>query len=109
MREVSIGHNLVADTKTTCYTVPAGYYAKWNLCYIVNNTGNNKAVSAWWYDKSADIEIAIVSGYVLSPSQFLKFNDGAYVVLEEGDQIHVKSELGSTMACINTLELIRKA
>lgn len=109
MREVSIGHNLVADTKTTCYTVPTGYYAKWNLCYIVNNTGNNKSVSVWWYDKSTNTEVAIVSGYVLSPTQFLKFNDGAYVVLEEGDQIYAKSELGSTMACINTLELIRKA
>jgi hypothetical protein len=109
MREVSVGHNLVADTKTICYTVPTGYYAKWNLCYIVNNTGNNKAASAWWYDKSTNEEYAIVSGYILSPTQFLKFDGGAFVVLEEGDQVRLKSELGSTMAAINTFELIRKA
>jgi hypothetical protein len=109
MRQVSVGTNLVADTKTTIYTVPTGYYAKWNLCYIVNNTGNNKTVSSWWYDKSANEEYAIVSGYVLSPTQFLKFDGGAYVVLEEGDQVRLKSELGSTMAAINTFELIRKA
>lgn len=108
MREVSVGTNLVATVKTTVYTVPKGYYAKWNLCYIVNNTGNNKSVSAWWYDASEDEEFAVVSGYVLSPTQFLKFDGGAYVTLEEGDQVHLQSELGSTMAAINTFELIRK-
>lgn len=108
MREVSVGNNLTAATKTTVYTVPTGYYAKWNLCYVVNNTGNNKTISAWWYDASAAAEITILSGYVLSPTQFIKFDGGAYVVLEEGDQIRLQSELGSTMSTINTFELIRK-
>lgn len=108
MREVSVGHNLTADTKTTVYTVPTGYYAKWNLCYVVNNTGNNKTISAWWYDISTGTEYAVLSGYVLSPTQFIKFDGGAYVVLEEGDQIRLKSELASTMSSINTFELIRK-
>lgn len=108
MREFSVGNNLTAATKTTVYTVPTGYYAKWNLCYVVNNTGNNKAISAWWYDSSAATEITVLSGYILSPTQFIKFDGGAYVVLEEGDQIRLESESGSTMSAINTFELIRK-
>lgn len=108
MREVSVGNNLTANTKTTVYTVPTGYYAKWNLCYVVNNTGNNKTISAWWYDSSSSNEVTVLSGYVLSPTQYIKFDGGAYVVLEEGDQIRLQSELGSTMSSINTFELIRK-
>jgi hypothetical protein len=108
MREISVGNNLTAATKTTVYTVPTGYYAKWNLCYIVNHTGNNKTADAIWYDASTNTEIYVLDNYVLSPSQFIKFDGGAYVVLEEGDQIRIESESGSTMSSINTFELIRK-
>lgn len=108
MREISVGNNLTAATKTTVYTVPTGYYAKWNLCYISNHTGNNKTVSVWWYDSSANIEITVVDAYQLATTQFLRFDGGAYVVLEEGDQVRITPELGSTMSSINTFELIRK-
>ncbi len=108
MREFSVGNNLTAATKTTVYTVPTGYYAKWNLCYVVNHTGNNKTIDAIWYDKSSNTEIYVLDNYILSPSQFIKFDGGAYVVLEEGDEIRMMSELASTMSCINTFELIRK-
>lgn len=108
MREISVGNNLTADTKTTVYTVPTGYYAKWNLCYVVNHTGNNKTIDAIWYDASTNTEIYVLDGYLLSPTQFIKFDGGAYVVLEEGDQIRMQPEAGSTMSSINTFELIRK-
>lgn len=108
MREISVGNNLTADTKTTVYTVPTGYYAKWNLCYAVNHTGNNKTIDAIWYDASTNTEIYVLDGYLLSPTQFIKFDGGAYVVLEEGDQIRMQPEAGSTMSSINTFELIRK-
>jgi len=108
MRQVSVGNNLTAAVKTTVYTVPTGYYALWNLCYVVNHTGNNKTVDVYWYDKSSDTEIKVLDNYTLSPSQFLKFDGGAYIVLEEGDQIRVESELASTMSTINTFELNRK-
>ena len=109
MRQVSVGNNLTATVKTTVYTVPTGYYALWNLCYIVNHTGNNKTISAFWYDKSSNTEIKVLDGYLLSPTQYLKFDGGAYVVLEEGDEIRILSEAGSTMSSINTFEVIRKA
>lgn len=108
MREVSVGNNLPAGTKTTVYTVPTGYYAKWNLCYVVNHTGNNKTVDAIWYDKSTDTEIRVLDSYILSPSQFIKFDGGAYVVLEEGDEVRLLAEALSDMSAINTFELIRK-
>jgi len=109
MRQISVGNNLTAALKTTVYTVPTGYYALWNLCYVINHTGNNKTVGVFWYDKSTNVEIKVVDNYTLSPSQFLKFDGAAYVVLEEGDEIRVQSEAASTMSTINTFEVIRKA
>lgn len=108
MKAISTGHNLTAGTKTTVYTVPTGYYAKWNLSYVTNATGQNKTVTVLWYDFSTTTEIIILQGYTLSPTQFVKFNDGAYVVLEEGDEVRITSEAGSTMATTNTFELYRK-
>lgn len=108
MRSVSTGNILTAATKTTVYTVPTGYYAKWNLCYVVNHSGNNKSIDAIWYDSSTTTEIHILDSYVLSPTQFIKFDGGAYIVLEEGDQVRMESEAGSTMNTVNTFELYRK-
>lgn len=109
MRQISVGNNLTAATKTTVYTVPTGYYALWNLCYIVNHTGNNKYIDVFWYDKSTNTEIKVLDNYILSAGNFLKFDGGAYIVLEEGDQIRTESETGSDMSIINTFEVIRKA
>lgn len=109
MREVSVGNNLTAAVKTTVYTVPTGYFAKWNLCYVVNHTAGNKTVDVFWYDKSTNVEIKVLDNYSLTAGAFLKFDGGAYVVLEEGDQIRAESETGSDMSIINTFEVIRKA
>ena len=105
MREVSVGKNLTGGVQTTVYTVPTGYYAKWNLLYISNHTGTNQTVTAKWYDSSANTEITVIDAYPLDARQFLKFDGGAYVVLEEGDQIRVTSASGSTMSCIATFEV----
>ena len=107
MRPVSVGTLLNTTTKTTVYTVPTGYYAMWNLAYAVNHSGNNKYVDILWYDASTNEEYFVVDNYVLSPTQFLKFDGGAYVVLEEGDQVRVQVESGATMNVINTFELHR--
>jgi hypothetical protein len=108
MRELSVGNNLTANVKTTVYTVPTGYYAKWSLLFVVNHTGNNKYIDALWYDKSANIEIRVLDNYTLSPSQYIRFDGSAFVVLEEGDEIRLQSETGSDMSAINTIELVRK-
>ena len=108
MKAVSTGNNLTAGSKTTVYTVPTGYYAKWNLCYISNHTGNNKTVSVWWYDSSAAVEITVIDAYQLATTQYLRFDGAAYVVLEEGDQVRITPEAASSMSAINTFELYRK-
>lgn len=107
MRPVSVGTTLTTTTKTTVYTVPVGYYAQWNLAYAVNHAGNNKTIDIVWYDASANTEHFVLDNYVLSPTQFIKFDGGAYIVLEEGDQVRVQAESGSTTSVINTFELHR--
>lgn len=108
MKPFSVGANLTPNTKTTLYTVPSGYYVKWNLLYAGNGTSSAKDFSAWWYDKSNNTEIGIVIDYPLDAKGYLKFDGGAYVTLEEGDEIRVQAELGSTTSVIITVELIQK-
>ena len=107
MRPVSVGTTLTTATKTTVYTVPTGYYAMWNLAYAVNHSGNNKFIDIIWYDASDNLEHFVLDNYVLSPTQFIKFDGGAYIVLEEGDQVRVQAETSSTFNVINTFELHR--
>jgi hypothetical protein len=108
MRPQSIGTILTTTTKTNVFTIPTGYYAKWNLSYVVNHSGNNKKITVLWYDESKDTEFAVLDNYLLSPSQFVKFDGGAYVVLEEGDEVRAQAETGSVFHLLNTFELIRK-
>lgn len=107
MREVSVGLNLTANTLTTVYTVPTGYYAKWNLMYLFNNTGSTKTITAYWHDASASTDIYVINGPVNS-KEYVRIDGGAYVVLEEGDTVKMHSEAGSSFSTICTFELIRK-
>ena len=108
MREYSTGTILTDTTKTTIYTVPTGYYSKWNLCYVVNHAGNNKTIDVVWYDASTTTEYYILDNKSISPTEFIKFDGGAFVVLEEGDQIRAQAETGSVFHLVNTFEQIRK-
>ena len=105
MRAISVGKNLVANVKTTIYTVPSQHYAAWGLLFISNQAGVNKNVSVWWYDKTANTEVNIIDDYPLTSSEYLKFDGAAYVVLEEGDEIRIITEAGSVMSCVNTFEI----
>lgn len=107
MRPVSVGNVLTPEVKTTVFTVPVGYYAMWNLAYAVNHTGNNKYIDVIWYDASTDTEYYVLDNYVLSPTQFIKFDGGAYIVLEEGDQVRAYAEAGASINLLNTFELHR--
>jgi hypothetical protein len=105
MRPVSVGKNLVAATKTTLFTVPTRQIAKWTLLWAVNNTSSKKEFTAWWYDKSADVEIRVILDYPLSAKTFLKFDGGAYVTLDEGDEVRVQVETGADCSVLCTFEL----
>jgi hypothetical protein len=105
----SVGKNLTANVKTTVFTVPTRNIAKWTLAHISNHTGGDKSVSLWWYDSSENTEVVIIDGYNLDARKYVQFNGGAYIILDEGDQIRVQSETGSAMSITVTLELEQRS
>ena len=104
MRPVSVGIEPTANTLTTVYTVPTGYYALFNLLYLHNTTGSTKSITCEWYDASASASWDILTAYSMASKEYLKF-DGSYIVLEEGDQLRVTTETGSTFSVLATFEL----
>lgn len=105
MRPVSVGKNLTANTATTLYTVPTGYYAKCVLLHVCN-TSPSKHISFSWYDASTATSILIVSEQVLSARTTLTLiSDTQYFVMEEGDYITATSEAGATMSVLATFEV----
>ena len=106
-RPVSVGVNLTAATPTTVYTVPVGYFAKWTLMYLFNNTGSTKNISVYWSDSSASQNIYVMDSGVSSKT-YVRMDGGAYVVMEENDTIVMTSEAGSSFSTICTFELFKK-
>lgn len=104
MRPQSAGAELVPNTKTTLFTVPRQNIGKWVLLYAHNASASSKTFSAWWYDSSTETEIAIFLDSPLTAKSYIKM-DGSYILLEEGDEIRVKSETGSVCTCVITVEL----
>ena len=106
-RPISIGLNLSSGTAVTVYTVPTGYYAKWNLMYLFNNSGSTKSISVYWRDSSASTNIYVHNG-TFAAGSYARQDGGAYVVLEEGDTIVMQDEAGSSFSTICTFELFKK-
>jgi hypothetical protein len=104
VRPVSVGVEPVATVNTTVYTTPTGYYAKMNLMYIHNAGSGSKYVTVQWFDSSASVTHEILNQYTMNAKEYLQFNGGAYIVLEEGDQIRVETESGSVFTFIGTFE-----
>ena len=106
-RPVSAGINLTAATPTTVYTVPLGYFAKWTLMYLFNNTGSTKSISVYWHDFSTAQNIYVMDSGVSSKT-YVRMDGGAYVVMEENDTVVMTSESGSSFSTICTFELFKK-
>lgn len=106
-RPVSVSINLAANTLTTVYTVPQGYYAKWNLMYVFNNTGSTKTLAAYIHDAETSADVYVMDSGVSSKT-YVRMDGGAYVVLEEGDKVMMQSEVGSSFSTICTFELEKK-
>ncbi len=106
-RPVTVGLNLTAGALTTIYTVPTGYYAKWNLMYVFNNTGATKSLTAYWHDQSTGTDIYVMDSGV-SAKTYVRMDGGAYVVMEAGDKVMMQSEAGSLFSTICTFELYKK-
>jgi hypothetical protein len=107
-RPVTVGLNLPGGALTTVYTVPTGYYAKWNLMYVFNGTGSTKTFTAYWHDTSASTDVYVLNANSVSSKEYVRMDGGAYVVLEEGDKVVMQSEAGSTFSTICTFELYKK-
>jgi hypothetical protein len=106
-RPVSVGVNLTAATPTTVYTVPVGYFAKWGLMYLFNNTGSTKSIAVYWHDSSASQDVYVMDSGVSSKT-YVRMDGGAYVVMEENDTVVMTSESGSSFSTICTFELFKK-
>ena len=106
-RKISLGGQLTASTKTTVFTVPTKNSGLWSLLFLSNHTGNNKWVSAWWYDASENVEVRIIDATNVDAKKYIQFGsgDGIFVVLEEGDEVRLQSESGSEFSYIVTVEL----
>ena len=106
MRPVSVGISPTANTLTTVYTVPTGYYAKFTVMYIHNTGGSTKHITVQWYDASAATTLDILTSYNLTSKEYLEFNGVAYIVLEEGDRLQLTTEAASSFSFIATFEVI---
>ena len=106
MRPLSVGVSPPAATLTTVYTVPTGYYSLTKLLYIHNTGGSTKSITVQWYDASANSSLDILTAYSFTTKEYIQFNGNAYIVLEEGDQLRVTTESGSTFSVIATFEEI---
>lgn len=105
MRPISVGGNPTAGATSTLYTVPTGYYAKFNLLYVHNTGGASKTLTVQWYDASAAASINILTEVTYTNKTYSQFSN-AYVVMEEGDQLRVTPEAGSAFSIIATFEEI---
>jgi hypothetical protein len=104
-RKISVGKTKATAAKETVYTVPTKQTALWNLLYVANVGANNKTATVYWYDKSTDAEFAIVNK-TFNTGQVEQWNGGAYVVMEEGDEIRVAiQDNQTTFTFIASLEL----
>jgi hypothetical protein len=105
VRPVSVGINPTANTLTTVYTVPTGYYAKFTVMYIHNTGGSTKHITVQWYDASTATTLDILTNYDFTSKQYLQFDGNAYIVLEEGDRIQITTQSASSFSFIATFEV----
>ena len=105
--KVSIGTNLTAGGSDLVFTCPPGYSAEWVLFYCINNTASSKAITCKWYDASKDEDFYIFQDYPLSAKNFIMFDSGAWVRLNEGDIVTVSAEAGAAAHSICSFILER--
>lgn len=104
-RKISVGKTKATAVKETIYTVPTRLTALWTLLYVANVGANNKSAKVVWYDKSANAEYAIVNR-TFNAGETDQWNGGAYVVMEEGDEIRAEIQDNlTTFTFIVSLEI----
>jgi hypothetical protein len=108
-RRISTALSKNTAAKETLFTVPTKQTAYWELLFVSNTGANNKTATVYWYDKSLDLEIAIINKSFSSGESLEWGGDSKYVVLDEGDEIRVAIQDNlTTFAFIVSLEMDRK-
>jgi hypothetical protein len=74
--------------------------------YIHNTGVSTKHITVQWFDASASSTLDILTSYTLTSKNYLQFDGGAYIVLEEDDKLKITTESGSTFSFIATFEEI---
>lgn len=106
MRPLSVGKVLVANTATTLYTVPTGYYAKCVLLHVTNSSPL-KHITITWRDVSESVDVLLAFEYAITAkTSYDPITADQFFVMEEGDYISVISESGATMTITGTFEQI---
>jgi len=104
-RKISVGKTKATAAKETLYTVPTKQTALWTLLFVANVGANNKSATVYWYDKSVNAEFAIVNK-TFNSGETAQWNGGAYIVMEEGDEIRVAIQDNlTTFTFVASLEL----
>lgn len=106
MRALSVGVSPTAAVDTTVYTCPTGYYAKFIVMYIHNTGSSTKHITVQWLDSSANSTLDILTALDFTSKTYLQFDGNAYIVLEEGDQLKITTQTGSSFSFIATFEQI---
>jgi hypothetical protein len=106
MRALSIGANLTANTLTTLYTVPTGYYARVVLLRAANASSSTKHITFDWTDTSESVTYSLVYQTAINSKTTQDWGGVSYFVMEEGDILKATSESASTYAVAVTIEQI---
>jgi len=101
MRPVSVAANPTANTLTTLYTVPTGYYGRVVLLRATN-AASIKHITFDWVDTSAATTYSVVYQYAIASKTTADFT--APFIMEEGDILKVTTEAASTFAVVATIE-----
>ena len=104
MRALSVGANLTANTLTTLYTVPKGYYARVVLLRAANASNSTKHITFDWVDNSASVTYSLVYQTSVSAKTTQDWGGVSYFVMEEDDILKATSESASTFAVAVTIE-----
>jgi len=108
-RKISTAVSKNTPAKETIFTVPTKQTAYWELLFISNTGSNNKTATVYWYDKSRDIEVAIIRKSFSNGESLEWGGDGKYVAMDEGDEIRVSAQDDqTTFAFVISLNLDRK-
>lgn len=100
----SKGSNLTAGTDNNILTVPTGYDAVITYLFMANVGGNTHSISAEWRNGAT---IEFLAGKSVSAGDFIAFGgqEGAFLVMREGDSIIVAPEANSTFSSIISFDM----